>query len=366
MHGAGEFVEQHGGTTSRQRLEGVSVTTLVLGAAFSGLLMLGGVTASGLIERPTFVEQLSTQGFLLAMATALAVGAGLLELASWRISRDSARLRRGLILLVAAGLTPFAMGFGLHLHERETNVLLSPVTAALAAGAGLAGLRASLAAAERPHRARHRQTSIAMALCFIVVLLGMLAFSSDIRVPVDLAVRLPLELGIAVAWCAGALSLHRSATGSAVILGPNLLLALAGVWVLRGAAALDVAVWGTAPALLLAVVAIVLLTAALRDFVRESDLLRDRLDEAEVEAQRALLAIRLMERTRRETAHDVRNSLFAVRLAAQTLADRGEELAPASTKELGRSMAAELRDVAATLEERLQTRRRTENSVVGL
>jgi hypothetical protein len=274
-------------------------------------------------------------------------GAGLLHLSTGRIDADPARVRLGGGLAVFGLVLPVAIGLGGLVHETATARMLSPVLVTAAAVVTLALLTTTGPGAEG-FWSRPAALITLCALALVTTPLAVAAFVAQWRLDPPLWAHVTLDVAVAAGWFAAAATAHRrqqrTPSASAGV-DPRVLVALGAVWLLRAVAAYDVEGWGVSPALLLLAVGVVVATQAMSQFVTAVESEHRRVEVAEQAAQEALDQLEAGREQRRELRHGVRNSLYALRVAAEALTDHGEKLDPEGRRELHRA----IRDETAAL-----------------
>jgi hypothetical protein len=289
-------------------------------------------------------------------------GAGLLHLSTARIEADPDRVRLGGGLAVFGLVLPVAIGLGGLVHEAETARILSPVLVTVAAVVTLALLTTTGPGAEG-FWARPGALVTLCAVALVTMSLALAAFVAEWRLDPPLWAHVSLDLAVAGGWFAAAVTAHRRqrrTPAASAGIDPRILVALGAVWLLRAMAAYDVEGWGVSPALMLLAVAVVVATQAMAHFVAAVEAEQDRMEAAERAAQDALDQLEAGREQRRVLRHGARNSLYALRIAAEALAEHGEQLDAEGRQRLQRAIRDETAALGTLVESEEWNRPRSE------
>jgi hypothetical protein len=321
--------------------------SLVLAAATFLALVAGLLDVTQPWETDDLAVLRNVREGIIIPAGVFLFGAGVLQLSTGRIDADPGRVRLGGGLAVFGLVLPVAIGLGGLVHETATARMLSPVLVTAAAAVTLALLTTTGPGAEG-FWSRPGALITLCALALVTMSLAMTAFIAQWRLDPPLWAHVSLDLAVAAGWLVAAATAHRrqqrTPSASAGV-DPRILVALGAVWLLRAMAAYDVEGWGVSPALLLLAVAVVVATQAMAQFVAAAEGEHRRVEAAELAAQEALEQLAAGREQRRELRHGVRNSLYALRIAAEALADHGEKLDADARQRLQRA----IRDETAAL-----------------
>ncbi len=288
-------------------------------------------------------------------AGALLFGAGILELASWRVDRRPSRGRGGAALVVLGLSSTLVTGQGWLLHDAYQTAMLNPLAGTIPSLAALALL--ATAGRSRGRVGSHPEAFAAGWLGVSVVAFSALAAAHRV-VGISLdpgpAQQAALALVVAGLWFWTVPSAVR--TQDVAGLHAGVLGALGFVWLMRAAAVVEPAAWGLASALLLAMISIVALTSAMTDLTSAADAEHERVRAAETALAAATAALAGHDRQDRDLRHSSRNSMHALRLATQTLAEHGEVLDAESRVRLSRAVVQEVTHLDALLTRRTAPR----------
>lgn len=338
----GETVESGGAPRSRGDQHERPLSGLVLVCCIAALVLTGVLLAAGPGGNGGLTD---VRGSLEVVAGVLFFGAGLLQLAQWRVDRDATRGHTGLALLAMGFLTPRATALGPLLHDDPSAELLSPWTAmavtllALALGATGPGRLTRWA---HSRLAAASGAGLLLGLLYLPLLLGRnLPFTLDVPRPVHLLV----ELGMATLFLALTRRLTRDPRAP-LTRRPSLeaaLVSLVGaVWLLRAAAVVAGSPWALAAAVLLALTAVLALVDSSTSFAASFDARERRVADAEASLAAASRILAELDGEGRSFRHDARNSMFALNAAAQVLAEHGPDLDQATRLRLRDAIRGEI------------------------
>jgi hypothetical protein len=280
-------------------------------------------------------------------AGALLFGAGLMELASWRVDLTRHHVRRGTALAAFGFSLAALVGLGHLVHDSSTVALLNPVTTT-AAGVATLGF---LAGTQR-HRSVDPLVHVPLVLTTSAILVGGLV---GVRALTGFAIdqqptaRVVVEISLTAGWLLTAYRSHRAGDGTAET---ALWAWFAVFWGMRAAAVQDVG-WGAASGLLLVAIALVVLATASWELLAATDAERGRYDEAQAALAAAYGVIVHHEQRRHDIRHDARNAMLALRMSTYTLARHGELLDPETRERLSATVVEQVQELEDILGERV-------------
>lgn len=315
----------------------------------AGCLVLAAVIGVVLMEHPSLVSQHvlhQARDAVLVTGAALALGAGLLHLAVWRVDRAPRRARVGVALVVFGLFTSVTAFFGRIFHLDETAAVLCPFTALVGT---LVVIGLAFSSSARSVELVERRPVLMWASSLIVTV-GAIVLPAVAHAALtwpsamSTGTHLALELVGAGAWFTTAVvhRRQRSVPGGHGVTA-SVLVAVGFVWLFRAAAvglALDA--WSFAAVVLLAATSVVTVTIAMVEFTSVADSEQERLGSTEEALEEVARAFAALESERRGFAHDAHNVLLALQAASQTLARHGDQLDPEVRRRMRQAIVDEL------------------------
>lgn len=338
----GGHAESGGAPRSRGDQHERPTSALVLVCCLGASILVGVLAGAGALGGNAFHE---VQVSLNVLGGVLFFGAGLLQLAQWRLDGTANRGHTGLALLALGFLTPRITTLGPMLHDDPTAAVLSPWTAATVTALALA------LGATGPGRldrwVHHSRAVAAASAAFILVLLYLplvlgrgLPFTLDVPRWTHLLVALAMVA--LLFWVARRLRNQPAGALPATSLETAVVTAMGVVWLLRAAAVIALQPWALAATVLMTLVAVMALVESSTAFAAVFDAREQRAAEVEASLAAALRVLDEVDGEQRTVRHDARNSLFALNAAAQVLADHGPGLDDATRGRLRDAVRGEL------------------------